>query len=399
MANEQKKYASLESLQTFKTNTDNLYATKVELEELSLGVAYINVEDNATIENPDVSTSEIAIDSALSTTSTNPVQNKVITEQFNQLSETVANLEESGTDGSGISEQAKTLLINILLNAIYENDQSANITALESALASGNDSGGESGGNYTIINNLTNVTNTSTSGLVLVNGAYIATLVAAEGYSLDAVTVTMGGEDVTASVYSNGTITIDTVTGNIVITASAIEISNCLWYWDFTSGSWVDKNAGLKAIQAEDATIDSSGAHTASDTSYVCLPFAENMTGRTVEIKFGNFELFDTGAALRLLMSRGDSTGVASAGLFWSTKDCWTGLTSTETEFKDINMFSGKTAYLKFTSSSSMDVYCDTQLIMSAIWVPSNSYVFIGSSTSSAYPVTIESVKVYATEE
>lgn len=49
MANEQKKYASLANLQTFKTNTDNLYATRTEVEDLSSRVAYINVEDNENV--------------------------------------------------------------------------------------------------------------------------------------------------------------------------------------------------------------------------------------------------------------------------------------------------------------------------------------------------------------
>lgn len=38
MANEIKKYASLDNLQTFKENTDNLYATKTSVDELTTSV-------------------------------------------------------------------------------------------------------------------------------------------------------------------------------------------------------------------------------------------------------------------------------------------------------------------------------------------------------------------------
>lgn len=91
MANE-KKYASLDSLRTFKTNTDNLYATKTELEELSTNVAYINSADNENIETEEVEAIITTIDSALSETSTNPVQNKVITQEFGKLSGEIADL-------------------------------------------------------------------------------------------------------------------------------------------------------------------------------------------------------------------------------------------------------------------------------------------------------------------
>ena len=52
--------------------------------------------------------------------------------------------------------------------------------------------------------------------------AFTATLTADVGYTLNAVTITMGGVDV-SQYYSGGTINIPSVTGNIVITATAVE--------------------------------------------------------------------------------------------------------------------------------------------------------------------------------
>lgn len=48
---------------------------------------------------------------------------------------------------------------------------------------------------------------------------YTTTVSASLGFSLASVVVTMGGTDVTSSVYSNGVITIPSVTGAVVIAA------------------------------------------------------------------------------------------------------------------------------------------------------------------------------------
>lgn len=130
-------------------------------------------------------------------------------------------IEEGRITGSGgINSTAKTLLETILRNAIYTTDQSANITSLVSALSSGNT---PTTTHYTITNTLTKCTNGNSSSSVAKNTSYIATITPNTGYKLDTVTVTMGGTDVTSTVYSNGKITINSVTGNIVITATAIE--------------------------------------------------------------------------------------------------------------------------------------------------------------------------------
>lgn len=91
----------------------------------------------------------------------------------------------------------------------------------------GDDSGGgtEQPTTYTITNNLTNVTNSNSIETVEEGSSYSATLSPSGGYEISTVTVTMGESDVTSSVYSNGSINITNVTGNIIITATAIESS------------------------------------------------------------------------------------------------------------------------------------------------------------------------------
>lgn len=130
-------------------------------------------------------------------------------------------IEEGRITGSGgINSTAKTLLETILRNAIYTTDQSANITSLVSALSSGST---PTITHYTVTNTLTKCTNGNSNSSVAENTSYIATITPNTGYKLDTVTVTMGGVDVTSTVYNNGKITINSVTGNIVIIATAIE--------------------------------------------------------------------------------------------------------------------------------------------------------------------------------
>lgn len=71
---------------------------------------------------------------------------------------------------------------------------------------------------YTITNTLSNATNSNTATSIEENSSYSANISADSGYKLKTVTVTMGGTDITNTAYSSGTITISSVTGNIVIT-------------------------------------------------------------------------------------------------------------------------------------------------------------------------------------
>lgn len=79
---------------------------------------------------------------------------------------------------------------------------------------------------YTITNNLVNVTSNNSAVSVEENSSYTATLTAVDGYVLESTSVTMGGADVTADVYADCVINITSVTGDVVISAVAIEKDN-----------------------------------------------------------------------------------------------------------------------------------------------------------------------------
>lgn len=80
---------------------------------------------------------------------------------------------------------------------------------------------------YTVTKNLSNVNISNDANGAEAGKAYEATLTAAEGFTMTGATVKveMDGTDVTSTAYTAGTgkISITSVSGNIVITASAVE--------------------------------------------------------------------------------------------------------------------------------------------------------------------------------
>ena len=77
---------------------------------------------------------------------------------------------------------------------------------------------------YSITNILTNTVNNKNITSISPNASYIAKISAESGFTLDTVLITMGGVDITNIAYNTDTniITIEDVTGNIVITATSI---------------------------------------------------------------------------------------------------------------------------------------------------------------------------------
>lgn len=110
---------------------------------------------------------------------------------------------------------------------------------------------------YTITNNLTQCSNSNSATVINEQTAYSGTLTPSSGYVLETVTVTMGGTDITSTAYSAGTISIASVTGNIVITAVATE--DVGW----RSGVPYDLSEsviGVQLINGEESTYSSFAA-------------------------------------------------------------------------------------------------------------------------------------------
>ena len=77
---------------------------------------------------------------------------------------------------------------------------------------------------YSITNTLSNATNSNSVTELEENQSYTATITANEGYDINSVIITMGGTNITDSVYNDGNINIPNITGDVVITVECTEI-------------------------------------------------------------------------------------------------------------------------------------------------------------------------------
>lgn len=78
----------------------------------------------------------------------------------------------------------------------------------------------------TITSALTHCTTSNSATTVDKGASYTATITPEGGYMMQLINVTMGGTDITSSAVSGSTISIASVTGNVVITAVAQEVKN-----------------------------------------------------------------------------------------------------------------------------------------------------------------------------
>ena len=137
---------------------------------------------------------------------------------------------------------------------------------------------------YRVTNNLTRVTTSNTDTKVDIGGTYHATLTPQTSYVLSSVTVTMGGVDVTSSVYTDGVISISKVTGSLVITASATVDTSSYTNWiplsTDASGNPYNNGLGYKTGWR----VNSSGVE--KEASDMCLTgFMPVSPGDTIRLK------------------------------------------------------------------------------------------------------------------
>lgn len=121
-----------------------------------------------------------------------------------------------------------------------------------------------------VTNVLTHCTTNNSATTVTIGSSYTAILTADTNYWLGSVTVTMGGVDITATVYSSGTITIPAVTGDIVITATAVAAVSSLSAVYTQSGTIYDTDALdiLKSDLVVTATYNDSSTATVPSADY-----------------------------------------------------------------------------------------------------------------------------------
>ena len=108
---------------------------------------------------------------------------------------------------------------------------------------------------YTITLNLTNVASSNTANSIAENASYTTTLSPTGTFKkLGAITVTMGGVDISVSAVSGSTVSIPSVTGNIVITCAAV-ITNIIDTIGISANTRLSTSSGENRTQSGYAAI------------------------------------------------------------------------------------------------------------------------------------------------
>lgn len=135
---------------------------------------------------------------------------------------------------------------------------------------------------YSIHTDLTGATVESNATSIKEGDSYTGMITVTEGYTLDSVTVTMDGEDITADVYADGVVTIPKVTGAVVITVVAkAPPVNLLTLALDTDGSLYNGGLGYKSGYR---ISTSSGTEKASTGSYVSGYIPVNLATDTLKL-------------------------------------------------------------------------------------------------------------------
>ena len=164
--------------------------------------------------------------------------------------------------GTGLTAEEKSLILELFSKAAYaEDDASTAYDRLEAL--------------WTVITrlvslNLSHVTSSNQSASVENGSRYVTNLTADTNYSINEVTVTMGGVDITSTAYSSGTVSIPSVTGNIVITATAVLAAQSITATYTQSGTVYDTDSldSLKADLVVTANYSGGTSETVPSSDY-----------------------------------------------------------------------------------------------------------------------------------
>lgn len=214
-----------------------------------------------------------------------------------------------GGGGGGLTQAIKTALLQLASKVAYIDANGAQYyqdlyDALYGSLTT-----------YTVTNNLTYVYNSNAAVSAISGSMYYAALTTEAGYSISSVTVTMGGVDITSSVYNNGTIRIPSVSGNISITAVAAQTKTL----DSISAVFTQGGAtiysttpldDLKQYLVVTATWDDTTTSVIPDNSYT-LSGTLTVGTSTITASYGGES--DT-FSVTVSASQGDIFGVFTAG-------------------------------------------------------------------------------------
>lgn len=185
---------------------------------------------------------------------------------------TPKNLVEAAGGGTGVSNDLKEALLQLASKVAYiDDDGQEYYQDLYDALYDTT---------WKVTNTLTHCSSSNSAESVTKNGSYSATITASVGYTLTGATVsiTMGGTDITASAYNNGTISIASVTGALVISISAAAKTVSSISAVYTQSGTVYDTDSLDSLKS-DLVVTA----TYSDTTTATVPSADYTLSGTLE--------------------------------------------------------------------------------------------------------------------
>lgn len=248
---------------------------------------------------------------------------------------------------------------------------------------------------YSVTYNLTGCSSSNNQTVVGEGDAFTATITANTNYTLDSVSCTMGGASQTVT---GGVINIASVTGNIVITATATRDSRILLHsWDFTS-SLIDSVGGLEAtLTGNNISRDASGLAITGGSSY-CLLGSIYAEGRSYEVDIADVTLSKTGNG-RLLMFNSNYSGTSyECGVVCrGTTSYWEIYAGAWSAFNTYDMASaqGETITLDVgTDYYTLKIGSNTVGQIAKI-TPANNNMIIGSANTNILNCVITGLRVY----
>lgn len=197
---------------------------------------------------------------------------------------------DSSQNSNGLTTAQIEALDGMFRVCAYNGDPSCAYAAFKTAFGLSSSEGGDEPDvpvvtTYTITNNLTDVTTSNDDATVDSEASYTATLTAADGFTMEGayVSVTMGGVDITATAYANSIITIASVTGNVVITATAA--------MQGLSGYTITNNLSGVSNDNAETTISEGGTYTATLTADSTHVLPDLDMGGTIVITMGGTDI------------------------------------------------------------------------------------------------------------
>lgn len=222
---------------------------------------------------------------------------------------------------------------------------------------------------YSVANTLTNCTSSNNATTVQASSSYSATITADEGYTLTGATVsvTMGGNDVTSTAYSNGVISIASVTGDIAISVSAVEDTSPVEYFvtfsspsSFTIGT---ANSTKNWNGTIEYSTDKTNWNTWAGTS-VLVGVSDGTSYNLYLRGTNNTYITGSGSSVQWSVNTNGTTGVAISGNIENLLDY---------------------ATVQLGNHPTMSIYCFRRLFYTATGVGDCSKLILGALTVPNY--------------